>query len=567
MSTVQQLPAIPPITEPLALRSSGDPAAFNEAVERNVQDMHDMGASLNGPWRTAWNDSVEAVNALLGNMASVDAVTANMANVNTVAGISAKVTSVADIQADVSVAADNAAHITACVDNMTGILAAPAQASAAAASADSAAQSAQTAAAKADEAEASAQTSTTKAGEAADSATAANNAKAGAETAKADAETARTGAEDARDTAIVAKTDAQAAKAAAATSADNAAASVQTAATKAGEAATSAAAAAASAIEAANVVLDGVPDASASTKGVVKVGTGMSVASGVISADFGDAAGAICEGNDARLSDARTPTAHAASHQAGGNDEMATTTPTANAIPMAGADGKLDAGWIIPAWAVGDIKLWYGELDSTSTYPVTGGVPDTRWHVCNGTGGTPDMRDKVPMGASSTKSKGSTGGAATHTHTISASIGESGSLAVAGNTGSATPVMTASCASHTAGGTVGATTLTVAQMPSHNHVLNNKFFMAASGSTGAALSDAGTSTSSNVTNTGGSGSHTHTFSGTSHNHNISVSGGSHIHSDGSLAAASHTHSMSAAAAASPTLPPYVALHYLMYTGG
>jgi hypothetical protein len=44
---------------------------------------------------------------------------------------------------------------------------------------------------------------------------------------------------------------------------------------------------------------------------------------GVIEAgSFGTSAGTFCEGNDARLSDARNPTSHAASHAAGGTDEL-----------------------------------------------------------------------------------------------------------------------------------------------------------------------------------------------------------------------------------------------------
>jgi hypothetical protein len=49
--------------------------------------------------------------------------------------------------------------------------------------------------------------------------------------------------------------------------------------------------------------------------------------------------------SDSRLSDARTPTAHATSHKNGGADEVATVTPAANAIPKAGAGGTLAAGW------------------------------------------------------------------------------------------------------------------------------------------------------------------------------------------------------------------------------
>ena len=46
------------------------------------------------------------------------------------------------------------------------------------------------------------------------------------------------------------------------------------------------------------------------------------------------------------LADPQTPTSHATSHQNGGADEVATATPAANAIPKAGAGGDLDGGWI-----------------------------------------------------------------------------------------------------------------------------------------------------------------------------------------------------------------------------
>lgn len=61
---------------------------------------------------------------------------------------------------------------------------------------------------------------------------------------------------------------------------------------------------------------------------------------------LGTGAQQACAGNDSRLTDARTPTAHAASHQNGGSDEIATATPAANAIPKAGAGGTLGGGWI-----------------------------------------------------------------------------------------------------------------------------------------------------------------------------------------------------------------------------
>lgn len=63
---------------------------------------------------------------------------------------------------------------------------------------------------------------------------------------------------------------------------------------------------------------------------------------------YGSGANTVTQGNDARLSDARTPTAHATSHKHGGSDEVSTATPAANAIPKADASGKLDA-WITDA--------------------------------------------------------------------------------------------------------------------------------------------------------------------------------------------------------------------------
>lgn len=54
---------------------------------------------------------------------------------------------------------------------------------------------------------------------------------------------------------------------------------------------------------------------------------------------------------------------HASTHQHGGDDEVGTATPTANAIPKAGADGKLASGWL-PAGSggSGDIDLGTWEL-------------------------------------------------------------------------------------------------------------------------------------------------------------------------------------------------------------
>jgi hypothetical protein len=51
--------------------------------------------------------------------------------------------------------------------------------------------------------------------------------------------------------------------------------------------------------------------------------------------------GGAVQGTDARLSDARAPLAHAATHRSGGTDEIASATPSPNAIPKADANGTL----------------------------------------------------------------------------------------------------------------------------------------------------------------------------------------------------------------------------------
>ena len=75
---------------------------------------------------------------------------------------------------------------------------------------------------------------------------------------------------------------------------------------------------------------------------------------------------------------------------------------------------------------VGVIVMWSG---------ATNAVP-SGWALCNGTNGTPDLRDRFIVGAGSTYAVGATGGAATvtlnesqipgHTHVISATTASAG---------------------------------------------------------------------------------------------------------------------------------------------
>jgi hypothetical protein len=103
------------------------------------------------------------------------------------------------------------------------------------------------------------------------------------------------------------------------------------------------------------------------------------------------------------------------------------------------------SGATIPA---GLIAIWSGS---------TGSIP-AGWTLCNGTNGTPDLRNSFIIGAGSTYAVGQTGGSAdaivvAHTHTIT----DPGHLHNTASTGAASTLINAA-----AGNTTGASTSTTA---------------------------------------------------------------------------------------------------------
>lgn len=166
----------------------------------------------------------------------------------------------------------------------------------------------------------------------------------------------------------------------------------------------------------------------------------------------------------------------------------------------------------IPA---GVIVMWSGAVAN---------IP-SGWSLCNGTSGTPDLRDRFVMGAGGTYTVGNTGGSATssaagsHTHTEAAA------------------------GSHNHTGTSGSTALTVDQIPSHTHSESTAAGSAYEYGTGLnGTSGLASLTSATTGATGGGQGHTHTI-GTD---------GSHSHTINSVG--DHTHT---------SLPPYYALAYIM----
>ncbi len=242
-----------------------------------------------------------------------------------------------------------------------------------------------------------------------------------------------------------------------------------------------------------------------------------------------------------------------------------TAVPAAGAVPKADASGKLNAWVDVPTpWSPGDIKMWFGELDETGSYPLVNGIADTRWHLCDGTNGTPDLRDRVPLGASAAKAKGTKGGSEKHAHTISVSVENHAAASLSGSTTATYSGVASSTANASVGGTVGSTTLSTTQMPSHRHTITNGAGQLTIGTSGYWALCAGSTGSTNTNYTGSSSSHTHSFSGGSHSHSISES--THSHSAGTLKTPALSHSASGTASSTDALPPFIALHFLMYVG-
>lgn len=160
----------------------------------------------------------------------------------------------------------------------------------------------------------------------------------------------------------------------------------------------------------------------------------------------------------------------------------------------------------------------------------SGAVAPTGWSLCDGTNGTPDLRNRFVVGAGTSFTLGTTGGslassaAGGHTHTE------------------------ASAGGHNHGGVTGDTALTVNQIPSHTHTWSGTSTAEDNNYTAGSnwLREGSTVASSSFTVTT-----TATGEGAAHNHSITTDG-SHTHTINSVA--DHTHSVT---------PPYYALAYIM----
>lgn len=225
--------------------------------------------------------------------------------------------------------------------------------------------------------------------------------------------------------------------------------------------------AAKSAADAAQAGVDGIPLATTSVAGLVKIGTNLSVSDGTVSVP------------------SATPSKRGV--------VFSSTTAAANTVPQAGEDGTLDASWVprpdywdmFPPFV--PVPIWGATLGgSDGRRAIIPGETAARenWILCDGGsdgkgGAVPDIRGRYVRGASEAEPAGTTGGS------------EDVAVELSGNT--------------------GATTLNTSQMPSHTHAVTA---VGSGGSNEIIGSNGSYANKSRLTSaTGSNGSHTHPLSG------------------------------------------------------
>ena len=226
----------------------------------------------------------------------------------------------------------------------------------------------------------------------------------------------------------------------------------------------------------------------------------------------------------------------------------------------------------------GSVILWHGASDA---------IPKG-WAICDGTQGTPDLRDRFVIGAGGKYGLEATGGSESATPEVSLGTAKTGiSLAdaapggTAGNSGTGIGIQNAALNIWTgASGTgigIQATTLDENTLPSHYHNFDGGRYdnmgmhdraagvMGASSkctpyrqfihNTGNSLAHGHGVSDPGHAHTVGSSEHGHGVTDSGHTHAVTTTAHGHTLTDGG-----HSHTVSAKAL--KTVPPYVALFYI-----
>jgi hypothetical protein len=217
-----------------------------------------------------------------------------------------------------------------------------------------------------------------------------------------------------------------------------------------------------------------------------------------------------------------------------------------------GADGQLLQSNASgdPVWGAsfirGMVMQWYGPSNA---------VP-SGWSVCDGSNGTPDLRNKFVVGAGATYGLGTTGGATT-------SSSNNQTVTFSGSTDNA--------GSHSHNGSTDGHTITPAQMPSHTHLFTDTYAIIGDyglgGSTAPVRDRNGTYIYPSFY-TAGNGTDGDQDNGAYGFPSVTESaGGNQSHAHVIRADGVHGHTLSGSATVSgitlATVPPYVALFYIM----
>lgn len=167
---------------------------------------------------------------------------------------------------------------------------------------------------------------------------------------------------------------------------------------------------------------------------------------------------------------------------ASGLSDSTTTAPTCKAVKDA-IESKLSAV-NVPVGGILAFSGTFGGDGNRFPIPLGEDAPDMHWCLCDGTTTNglpvPDLRGRMIRGASDSVPAGSTGGSEKHSHSLS--------------------------------GTVGATTLTKEQMPSHTHSYTR---YSSKGGEGRSYEQWYADSTQNTGATGGSQAHTHDLTGES----------------------------------------------------
>lgn len=203
-----------------------------------------------------------------------------------------------------------------------------------------------------------------------------------------------------------------------------------------------------------------------------------------------------------------------------------------------------------PLIPYGVIVMWAGAANA---------IP-LGWALCNGTNGTPDLRDRFIVGAGGGYTVGQTGGATTQT----VGTATAGLHSHAGLTGIAGihqhTAFTDTAGAHSHGGQTGDHALTVQEIPPHSHPVQYALtYTGQPGSIAGGFNQGGGNYTESSDNTGGGGGHNHQISSDGgHQHNVSVAwAGDHAHSIQSDGLHAHDVTLDGR-------PPYYALCFIMH---